>query len=422
MLIEFQVKNYRSLRDNQTLSMVAGGFPEHEETNTAPTGLPGFGRLLRTSVVYGANAAGKTNLLRALQLVQSFVLNSASAPAATALPYDPFKLAQASRTSPSEFRVSFVASETRYEFGFAIDGERVLEEWLVEYVHAHGRTLYERRYNPKANKYDWKFSSFLQGRKSLWSDATRANALFLSTAVQLNSKRLLPAFEWFQKKLVVITGFTTLNPTLTLKLIETEEGRAKLLPFLREADLGITGVTVKREVITPNTGTIYFGSSPPIVEQASPGAPPNLLRITLTHAAEKNEQVGLDLSEESNGTQVLFRSAGAWLQVFENGEVLLVDEIDTSLHPLITRFLIGKFHNQGSNPRNAQLVFSTHNTSFLRQEFFRRDQIWFVEKSSDGASRLYPLSDFSPRNDEVLENWYLRGRYGALPIIEPPRS
>ena len=416
MLIEFQVKNYRSFRDHQVLSMVAGRFTEHADTNTVAAEIPGFDRFLRSSVIYGANAAGKTNLLRALQLMQTLVLNSAASPPATALPFDPFKFAKASRQEPSEFQVAFVESGTRYEYGFAFDAERIREEWLVEYAHPRGRTIFERTFNSKARKYDWKFSEFLKGRRSLWSESTRPNALFLSTAIQLNSEQLLPIFEWFQKRLVIITGFTTLNPKLTLKHLESSEGKAKVLPFLREADLGITGIDFKREPMVMQPGTIMIGGAP-IIEQI-PGNPiPNLLKITLAHAGEENERIDMDLSDESAGTQVLFRSAGAWLQVWENGEVLLVDEIDTSLHPLLTRFLISKFHSQSSNPKNAQLIFSTHNTSFLNQDLFRRDQIWFVEKGADGSSRLYPLTDFSPRNDEVLDNWYLRGRYGALPVL-----
>ena len=126
----------------------------------------------------------------------------------------------------------------------------------------------------------------------------------------------------------------------------------------------------------------------------------------------------LDIAEEFGGTQVLFRTGGAWLNVLKNGEVLLIDEIDTSLHPLLIRFLIDRFHSPITNRQSAQLVFTTHNTSILTKEMFRRDQIWFVEKSQDGASKLYPLSDFSPRKEEDFQRWYMRGRYGALPILE----
>ena len=153
-------------------------------------------------------------------------------------------------------------------------------------------------------------------------------------------------------------------------------------------------------------------------EPQPPGPIATLLRVTSYHkSADAKDLVAMDIGEESSGTQRLFQSAGAWLNVLNNGEVILYDELDTSLHPLMTRFLIGLFHDKSTNPKNAQLIFTTHDTSLLDSEIFRRDQIWFIEKDKKGASRLYPLSDFSPRKDEKLERGYLRGRYGALPFI-----
>src|ERR1700679_344935 len=151
-----------------------------------------------------------------------------------------------------------------------------------------GAPDFMRAFNAKTRKYDWKFSDFLKGRRSLWSESTRPNALFLSTAIQLNSKQLLPVFEWFQKRLVVITGFASLNPTLTIKLLESPEGTAKVLPFLREADLGITGIDFKREPMAIQPGTIMIGGAP-IIEQMPGNQAPNLLKIKLAHAGEGNE-------------------------------------------------------------------------------------------------------------------------------------
>jgi AAA15 family ATPase/GTPase len=421
MLIEFQVTNFRSFRSTQVLSLVASAAGEHQATNTFEAGLPGFGRFLRSAVIYGANAAGKTNLLLALQYMQSLVVGSAAATPATSQAYMPFKFAKATRTAPSEFRITFAQNGTRYEYGFALDAKRVVEEWLMEYVHAKGREIFSRSYDQKAGGYEWKFGSSLKGSRSVWRDATRPNALFLSTATQLNSKQLLPVFEWFQKRLVVIAGPSTMNQTLTLQLLDQPGGKEKLLPFLREADLGIADVTVKREAMPAGSGAVMLVGAP-IIEQRPGTAAPNLVTVTLSHLAEDGNPVGLDLAEESAGTRMLFASAGAWLNVFANGEVLLVDEIDTSLHPLLVRFLVRRFHSAESNARNAQLVFNTHNTTLLRQDLFRRDQIWFVEKDATGASRLYPLSDFKPRTDEQLELGYLKGRYGALPILDETKA
>jgi AAA15 family ATPase/GTPase len=413
MLIEFQVENFRSFRQRQTLSMVASSATEHPNNAFDPH-LKGFDRLLRSAAVYGPNAAGKTNLLRGLQFVQERVLNSANA--SSRYRYDPFKFSDATRRAPSEFQVSFVQYGVRYEYGFRISPGRIDREWLIEYRHPRGRMLFDRRYNPRSDKSTWTFSNFLKGRRSTWSEATRPDALFLSTAIQLNSKQLGTVFEWFQKRLAVVVGPTTLNESLTLKLLEDPQFKERLLPFLREADLNITDVKVEREPL-PAGGGILVGSAPAMIQLE--GNAPSMVKVTMSHETDNPEEsTPLDFSEESHGTQTLFKTAGAWLNVMSNGEVLLVDEIDTSLHPLLVRFLIQRFHSEKANPQNAQLIFTTHNTSLLDQaSLMRRDQIWFVDKDRDGSSKLYPLTDFKPRNDEVLEKGYIRGRYGALPIL-----
>jgi AAA15 family ATPase/GTPase len=205
---------------------------------------------------------------------------------------------------------------------------------------------------------------------------------------------------------------------MTLKLLDMPKGKERVLPFLREADSGIMDVEFIKEPLVPNT--ILLGqSNVPLIYQDSPTSAPTLAKVTFSHQSVDDEKpIGLDIGEESSGTQILFHTAGAWLNVFANGEILLVDEIETSLHSLLVMFLISRFHSDKTNPNKSQMIFTTHNTSLLNQDIFRRDQIWFVEKDVSNASRLYPLSDFSPRKDEVIEKWYMRGRYGALPIID----
>jgi len=182
--------------------------------------------------------------------------------------------------------------------------------------------------------------------------------------------------------------------------------------------LGIADITVTREPLPAGDSVAIIGGG--FIEQTPNSQVRNLVKITFSHLDDEAKPVLLGLADESAGTQIFFSTAGAWLNVFANGEIILIDEIDTSLHPLLIKYLISKFHSNSTNPRNAQLVFTTHNTSLLTQEMFRRDQIWFVEKDNNGSTRLYSLTDFKPRSDEVLERWYLRGRYGALPILKEP--
>jgi hypothetical protein len=418
MLLEFQVENFRSFKGRQTFSMVAGSFPDHLNENTFDPGIDGVSRVVRSAVVYGANAAGKTNLLRAIQFVQSLVVNSAST-ALSDYPFSPFKLSAASRKAPSRFEITFVHGEARYEYGFTMGPSKIEDEWLIEYsrarVRTKGRRIFRREWNESENKYDWDDGKHLKGQRAVWRESTRPEALFLSTAVQLNSVQLRPVFEWFLKKLVVVVDNVSLNETLTIKIFDEPGGKERLIPFLKEADLGIADFNIERKQL-PSRGMIVQ-SSPAMIVQQGGGRQPDVVSVMLSHRAEGKEIMELDFNEESSGTQILFRTAGAWLNAIANSEVLLVDEVDRSLHPSLSSFLIRKFHSSKTNPQNAQLICTTHNTSFMDQILFRRDQIWFAEKDRHGASRLYPLTDFKPRNDEVLERWYKRGRYGALPLL-----
>lgn len=419
MLIEFRAANYRSINESQTLSLVAGSGKERLKENTFESGLPGFPRLLRSAVIYGANAAGKTNLLRALQYMQSLVINSATLQEGARIVHTPFKLSKAASEKPSEFEAVFADEKgVRYEYGFSVDAERFHKEWLIAYPHGRPQNWFERTYRSKKKEYEWRFSTKLKGSPRVWRDATRGNALFLSTAIQLNSEQLRPVFQWFQKKLVLIfgneIGLPQLNPQLTYQLLEQSDGKQKLLRFVQAADLGIDDLAIQKVPLTANV--MAEGNLAHEPQPASLG--PTLIRITSFHkVGDTRISVPLDFGEESKGTRIFVHSAGAWLNVLNNGEVILYDELDTSLHPLMTRFLIRLFHGKTTNPHNAQLIFTTHDTSLLDSDLFRRDQVWFIEKDDKGGSQVYPLTDFSPRKDEALERGYLRGRYGALPFI-----
>lgn len=421
MLIGFQVENFRSFKERQTLSMVVGRYPEHRDTHTIDTRVEGLDRLLRSVVVYGPNAAGKTNLLRAVEFMKSFVVRSAAA-GGTPYAYSPFKLARSTIGKPAVFEMAFIQGGIRYEYGFSLGPTHVEYERLVEYpssgLKVRGRTLFDRVRNSEgaAKDYRWRFNPTFKGPKTVWAEATRPDALFLSTAVQLNSVQLRPIYEWFQKRLIVIVGEIELNQTLTLKMLDEPEGKQLLLPFLRQADLGIADLEVTKEPLPKDSAVMMKGER--LVQPGNAGVPASLITVRLAHDAEGEEApVHFPLEEESSGTFLLFKMAGAWLNVLRNGEVLLIDEIDRNMHPSLLRFLIGMFHSNKINGRNAQLICNTHNTTLLHQDLFRRDQVWFVDKAKGGASRLYPLSDFRPRNDEVLEDWYMRGRYGAQPML-----
>ncbi|MBI5048641.1 MAG: ATP-binding protein [Deltaproteobacteria bacterium] len=420
MLIEFKVTNFRSIHTTQTLSMVAGTGTEHKEQNTFLSGLSSLPNLLRSAAVYGPNAAGKSNLFRAMLFMQNFVLTSQALQEGQNINVAPFLLNSKSRTEPSEFEVSFIHDKVRYQYGFAVNNTRVTNEWLLAYPEGRPQRWFERKFDLQKSSDDWHFGSKFAGSgqlRDLWQKATRQNGLFLSTAIQLNNEQLKPVFNWFQQKLAVILPGGDINLQFSIEQCASEEGKKRIMEFMNSADISITGIELKKipfslDILPPTTPQEIKD----LVIRGMQGKEMTNVRF-LHKTVDSGDIVSFDISDESGGTQKLFAFAGPLLDVLAKGRILFVDELDTSLHPLMVRFLINLIHNSEISRNNAQLAFTTHDTSVLDTDIFRRDQVWFVEKDTESASRLYPLSDFSPRKGEALERGYLKGRYGALPFI-----
>jgi uncharacterized protein len=419
MLLEFSVTNYRSIRDTQTLRMAASNYYKGlEKTNCFDAGINGLPKLLRAAVVYGPNAAGKSNLFRALHFMQNFVLQSHSHQEGQAVNTAPFALDSRAKKGSSEFEIFFVQDEVRYQYGFAVNRVRVTKEWLLAFPEGKAQRWYEREYDAKADADRWYFGSKFTGRRQLWQEATGKNALFLSRAVQLNNEQLKPVFGWFQSRLAVILPSAQINLQLSIDQCATEEGMQRIMAFMNSADIGISGITVKKIPISMTPEMLPPEMPQPLKDQILRDVQgKEIPDIQFLHKTNAGESVSFRFADESDGTKKLFVFAGPWLDVLAKGHILFIDEMDTSLHPLMVRFLIRFIQNPEINRHNAQLIFTTHDTSVLDAELFRRDQVWFVEKDREQASRLYPLSDFKPRKGEALEKGYLNGRYGALPFI-----
>ncbi|MBN1140434.1 MAG: AAA family ATPase [Deltaproteobacteria bacterium] len=417
MLIQFSVKNFRSFRDRQTLSLVRGKGDEHGSTHSFEPQFGGSLPLLRAAAIYGPNASGKSNLLRALSVMRQVVVDSAAASQrGEKIGVTPFLFDESTNQEPTEFEVVFLVSDTRYQYGFSATQDRVHEEWLMAFPKGRMQRWFNRTYDDAGQDYIWEMGDKLTGQKQLWQEATRSNALFFSTAVQLNSTLLQPIFDWFQSTLHVVMN--RLDSVFTASLCEKDASKERVLAFLRAADLGVADLLVKRRKFDPHQlpadmpATLRQG----IIEEFA-GKEINALKTV--HTTAQGGQVELDFEHESNGTRKFFSFAGPWLDTLEHGYVLVIDELHDNLHPHLVKFLVDLFHDSRTNPKNAQLIFSTHETSILSQDVFRRDQIWFCEKDDNTqASRIFPLTDFSPRKGlENLERSYLAGRYGALPYF-----
>ena len=396
MLIEFRVKNFRSLRDEQVLSLVASKDKTLLNTNTLATGINAAPTVLRSAAVYGANASGKSNLIKAMQFMRGVVLTSAAVmQPGQEFNIQPFRLNSQSVSQPTEFEITFLLEGVRYQYGFALNSKQIVSEHLLVYKAFKPQSWFERHLDEESGKDVYEFGSGLKGQKNVWEGATRSNSLFLSMAVQLNSEQLRPVFDWFNNQLVIVNELTPLAPEFSVKSLQKPESRKRICDFLTAADISIADIDVPVEDVQEN-------------------------RLRFHHVTEHGKAV-FELADESSGTRNLLYLAGPVLDILKKGLMLVVDELDTSLHPMLVRRLVQLFHQPESNTGGAQLVFTTHDASLLdAPDLLRRDQIWFTEKDRDQATSLISLSEFKPRKNEALERGYLQGRYGGVPFLSEP--
>ncbi len=416
MLISFTVENLLSFKEEATLSLVANGGKELRKTHVFTPELENEVKsfdLLRSAVIYGPNAGGKTNLLRALSTMKKVVLGSAKNTAP--IPITPFKFSKVTLDAPSTFEMAMFIDGVRYEYGFSATRNRFHSEWLYAFPFNRLQRWFDRKYNKDTDSDEYIFGDVLKGDKAVWQRATRTDSLFLSVAVQLNSAHLQPIYDWFEKKLRFIFGDFPL--TITLEDYNKADGK-DILTFMQVADFSITDMKVKEE---------EFSS------KELPDSMPKELKEHLTkelqggtmyepktiHKTHEGDVCELSLDQESDGTQRMLALAAPFLKALKTGQTLIIDELNQNLHPILMRSLIKMFHNPEANKNGAQLIFTNHAVSILRPDIFRRDQIWFCERQTDETTTLFPLTDLKPRKEnEDFEAYYMAGRYGALPFIQ----
>lgn len=417
MLVELNVENFGSIRERQTLSLVASkAVKEHTVTHLFQPEGESLDKLslLRSCAIYGANAAGKSNLIRALWRMGQFVLTSdredlegKPLPGVSPPPFVPFKLSPEFASRPSRFEVIFIQSGIRYQYGFALGAQGVEEEWLIAYPKGRSQSLFERGL---AVPNGWYLNRALGAKTKDLKERTRPDALFLSVAARWNHQVLSPIYTWFRNRLRWIDSEVPWEFTLQ-RASKEPEIKAKLVSFLSKADFGVTDIQI--EPATAKTLRFDIGKGTTEMQDLK------MLEPRMLHKTSDGKgAIPFSWLEESAGTLKYLKLAGPWFDVLANGYTLLIDEFESSLHPLLVRKLIEIFHSPEHNPNNAQLIFTTHLPLLLDQELMRRDQVWFVEKNAEGASQVYPLTDFSPRNREALQKGYLNGRYGAIPLID----
>ena len=395
MLIQFSVENYLSIKDKIVLSMLASRDTEHPEYLI----IDGNKNHLKSTVIYGANASGKSNVLNAFWFMVNYVLTSHNQQVHKAIERSPFKFDRETPTRPSSFEVIFTANGIRYVYGFSVTDKAVVEEYLYYYPNGRQALIFERK-----DTTDFRFTVDIEEQSTL-KERTSANKLYLSVASNWSYSKVIPVLEWFAS-CQIITKHSVANAYgLEAEQLKDDDYRRVIASMLRVADFGIQSLQVRdSEPMPPQSGDIF----------------PNVEAVHTVQDTEGNAaSYTLNMTEESDGTNSYFKLIGIVKKALDHGTLLVADEMDAHLHPLLTKHLVSLFNSTEFNPNGAQLIFTSHNTNLLDLDVLRRDQIWFTEKDEQtAATDLFSLYYFSIRKDAKVEKGYLIGRYGAIPFIK----
>ena len=415
MLINFSCKNFLSFKNEKTLSLLAvTPVKEFQEENVFTADRY---KLLKSAVVYGANAGGKSNLLKAMNKMRNLVINSSKdIQKDEPLDIQPFLLCTSTINSPSKFEITFLIDNIKYRYGFEADNSEIKAEWLYFSIKIKENPLFLRK-----NDEIEVFNKF-KGGKGL-EKRTRNNALFLSVCAQFNAEIATKIMSWFynfnnisgldDKRYQHISEDMFINDIKYAKMI---------IDFVKKADLGIQKIDIIREKITEN-----------LLPSDTPNKLKNILlnknfsNIFTIHNIYNDDGSSAGFTkfnfytQESEGSKKYFRLSGPIINTLIEGKILVIDELDARLHPILTAEIVRMFNSKDANPNNAQLIIATHDTNLLNAKIFRRDQIWFTEKDNTEATDLYSLVEYKlprgkVRNDASFAKNYIRGRYGAIPF------
>lgn len=413
MLLQFNVSNYMSYKNEAILSLIAGKGNEHDDI------LIGHGKdkILPTVSIYGPNASGKTNIFKALSFAIKFVRNSNYYQIDNAINVIPFLLDDESRTNKSRFDFVFVHNNYKYEYGFVIDNKNVYEEYLYEYRSQRPSLIFERE-----NINEYRFSSATKKELSAIVDKNTNNKLFLSTATLWNSSHTSNAYMWFSTAIDVYDPSSLENGFLHHLETNNDDSMKKFMQsMLLNADINISDYDF--EIKAGNLDPVSLPEGVKFDDHIVAELKNNLREWKFeTHHKTvvdgKEKDYVLPLLGESKGTINFLYMGPIIKKTLEDGKTMIIDEIDSGLHPSLVRYLIELFHNKTTNPNGAQLIFNTHDATQLDLNVFRRDQIYFTEKDNQtGISDLYSLDEYAPRKTENIQKGYLQGRFGAIPLI-----
>lgn len=401
MLIDFSIENFTSIKDKITFSLESTASKKLSKNiiENSPS-------LVKKAMILGANASGKSNLIKGIGFIRYMVTTSNQFNIDNKIPTIPYKFDKKSIKNPSKFEVNFVYDEIRYRYGFSCTDKEITEEYLYYWIKNKEILIFKRN---EKNMFRFRKDS---ARQKKYSSQTIPNVLYVSRATQLGNEKTKPVYEFFSHYLIINTNLSWHQYTLE-SMSNNPKIKEEIINILKKSDFGgINDIVVKKEKSQIKEITFGIGKeNPKIIDSVG-----DVLDVKFVHKIN-DEQVSLNLYEESAGTIKTLDLLGPFLDILENGRVVIIDELESSLHPEISNFLVKLFTSK-HNKKNAQLIFTTHNTSFLDNKLFRKDQVHFCEKKPNNATELISLSDFDIRQDADFEKAYKEGRFGGVPFID----
>lgn len=415
MLLQFYVTNYKSIKDQQLFTLLAD---KSVKENPESVRKQGNANVLSSAVIYGRNASGKSNLLKAIRTLQAMVLNSADFKVGAKIQaYEPYLLDSGYGDKSVEFKMEFVAEDdVKYSYEIGFSSHKIEYERLYNYPKSQPAKLFERE------RMVITYGDRVTGRKKDIEDTLYENQLFLSKVGSDKLESLYYAYQFFNNVLVTYLDIDNRHEETFIRLFtgrmqSDKQFESNLIRLVKALDTSVSSISVKPNHLHPNS----------LPEDMSEAEREDFINkysysIRTRHSTFKDgkEEGEMDfkLADESVGTSKLLVLGGIILSALEERQVLIIDELGNSLHPKLTKVLVKLFNEHTTNPKRAQLVFTTHEVSLLENDLFRRDQVWLAEKEYQGFSHYYSLSDVSGvRKDTPLEKWYMSGRFGATPVI-----
>jgi len=411
MLLQFSVENFLSIKERITLSMVASKDKSLNQNIIKINKIS----LLKSAAIYGPNASGKTNILRAISFLFDLIKTSHTYQPNQSIFITPFRLDSTYEGKPSKFEIILILDNIKYIYGVALDEEKIYDEYLYFYPKGRPSIIFDR-----TGTNNYKFTKDVKRQNDIKIN-TPDNTLYLSKSANLNYE---PTFKIIKQLIDNITIIIDQDMYLTYtygsftKDVLTKKGAIKdnIKKLVRKADKGIVALEVVKQELSDD----FAKGFPQEFRDFMIDEESRIVETTHMGLDERGDQirVSFGLSDEAGGTKRIFNMAGPFIDVLSSGKLLVIDEIETSLHPNLVRHLINVFNNPEFNKKGAQLIFATHNTSLLRFNILRRDQVWLAEKKPDQSTDLRSVFEYKARKGENIEKGYLSGRYGALPILD----